>query len=98
MAQITVTGDDGKLVHREWVLPLQIESDHFLSCLAERLRWAIRDTERVREGNVMVAAPSVDGAGPMAGEPVAVTADPAIDDAATADIEEHVSFEPVLVG
>jgi hypothetical protein len=45
MARITVRADDGRLVHREWVVGLQVESDHFLGCLAERLRWAIADAE-----------------------------------------------------
>lgn len=97
MAQITVTGDDGRLVHQEWVLPLQIESDHFLGCFAERLRWAIRDTERGHEGDVLVRAPSVAGQDTTASEPVAVTADLSME-AVTAGVEEHVSFEPVLVG
>jgi hypothetical protein len=97
MAQITVTGEDGRLVHQEWVLPLQVESEHFLGCLAERLRWAIRDTERTREGEVLVSAPSAADADPIAREPVAVTADPA-SETAPAGVGEHVSFEPVLVG
>jgi hypothetical protein len=63
MAQITVTGDDGRLVHREWVVALQAESDHFLGCFAERMRWAIRDAER-RIADAAATAPQ-----PIAAEP-----------------------------
>lgn len=97
MAQITVTGDDGRLVHREWVLPLQADSDHFLGCLAERLRWAIRDSDRGREGEVLLSTSHAVTADGLAGEPVALTAD-ADTDTDGASVEEHVSLEPVLVG
>ena len=44
MAYMTVTSEDGTMTMRERVTPEQIESDHYRTCLAERIAWAVQDT------------------------------------------------------
>lgn len=47
MAFIVVTRDrpDGDAQHVERVAPSDFETDHFRTCLSERLAWAVEDAE-----------------------------------------------------
>jgi hypothetical protein len=45
MAQILVTREDGEIFWNETVTPSDFRDEHFRRCLAERLGWAVADTE-----------------------------------------------------
>ena len=45
MAQILVTREDGEIFWNETVAPADFHDEHFRRCLAERLGWAVADTE-----------------------------------------------------
>ncbi len=48
-ARVTVTTDDGEMTLLERVTPSQLESEHFRTCLAERIGWAVHDAAGQRE-------------------------------------------------
>ena len=42
-ACVTVTTTEGEMTLRELVTPSQLASEHFRTCLAERIGWAVED-------------------------------------------------------
>ena len=42
-AHVTVLDDHGEMTLLEHVTPDQLENEHFRTCLAERIGWAVRD-------------------------------------------------------
>ena len=45
MARVIVTGEDGVEWMRERVNATELASDHFRTCLAERVAWAVEDAQ-----------------------------------------------------
>jgi hypothetical protein len=48
-ARVTVVSEDGETMLLERVTPAQLASEHFRTCLAERIRWAVEDAAAPRE-------------------------------------------------
>lgn len=58
MPRVLVTGDGGEVFWNESVKAVDFETEHFRSCLADRLGWAVADAEGPSPENVRPIRPA----------------------------------------
>ena len=83
MPRVRVIADDGWMALDEHTCTRQLASDHYLQCLADRIRWAVADAERATRPVAAASAAAVagEGGGELAERPALDLPDPLAADA-----------------